>query len=78
MLNRYRVVKPYRGFESLRLRHDTSKINNLAAIFGPAITVGLIAARVLKDLDIGQASIKDVRSTDWRPTLACAEGASNG
>jgi hypothetical protein len=21
LLNRYRVVKPYRGFESLRLRH---------------------------------------------------------
>ena len=27
MLNRYRVVKPYRGFESLRLRQ---KINNLS------------------------------------------------
>lgn len=24
LLNRYRVVKPYRGFESLRLRHPAS------------------------------------------------------
>jgi hypothetical protein len=24
LLNRYRVVKPYRGFESLRLRHSSS------------------------------------------------------
>jgi hypothetical protein len=24
LLNRYRVVKPYRGFESLRLRHPPS------------------------------------------------------
>jgi hypothetical protein len=23
LLNRYRVVKPYRGFESLRLRHPS-------------------------------------------------------
>src|SRR6266446_5120399 len=25
LLNRYRVVKPYRGFESLRLRHPASR-----------------------------------------------------
>jgi hypothetical protein len=25
LLNRYRVVKPYRGFESLRLRHSPRK-----------------------------------------------------
>src|SRR6266550_8565427 len=25
LLNRYRVVKPYRGFESLRLRHHRSR-----------------------------------------------------
>ena len=30
LLNRYRVVKPYRGFESLRLRHRSLAIPNLA------------------------------------------------
>ena len=30
LLNRYRVVKPYRGFESLRLRQRINKTNNLA------------------------------------------------
>jgi hypothetical protein len=32
LLNRYRVVKPYRGFESLRLRQHINNINMLALI----------------------------------------------
>ena len=32
LLNRYRLVKAYRGFESLRLRHNINKINDLRHI----------------------------------------------
>jgi hypothetical protein len=31
LLNRYRVVKPYRGFESLRLRHPTPSSRNISS-----------------------------------------------
>src|SRR6266568_4850595 len=33
LLNRYRVVKPYRGFESLRLRHHISQCPDIADAF---------------------------------------------
>jgi hypothetical protein len=32
LLNRYRVVKPYRGFESLRLRHPLTLFSHLRAL----------------------------------------------
>ena len=36
LLNRYRVVKPYRGFESLRLRHQSiARPNRLAKLHRP-------------------------------------------
>jgi hypothetical protein len=34
LLNRYRVVKPYRGFESLRLRHPLADFLS-RELFGP-------------------------------------------
>jgi hypothetical protein len=35
LLNRYRVVKPYRGFESLRLRQYSFIFKYIKRYFGP-------------------------------------------
>jgi hypothetical protein len=43
LLNRYRVVKPYRGFESLRLRHLMRNVNMVG---GEPILMALVHRRV--------------------------------
>jgi hypothetical protein len=39
LLNRYRVVKPYRGFESLRLRHSLLYGLGFAYVFGTLVSI---------------------------------------
>ena len=45
LLNRYRVVKPYRGFESLRLRHPTLECASLSDNDRDAL--GMLARRTM-------------------------------
>ena len=44
LLNRYRVVKPYRGFESLRLRQSIIKIYALGQGCTTSAPTGAISA----------------------------------
>src|SRR6185369_12715666 len=43
LLNRYRVVKPYRGFESLRLRQSTELRTPFPADFTPEIAASVLS-----------------------------------
>ena len=63
LLNRYRVVKPYRGFESLRLRQYSDYVSDLVVYFkdGWLLTTSLPTTIYLPSLYKDKGSVKDAR-----------------
>ena len=61
LLNRYRVVKPYRGFESLSLRHYKGALMGAFIMLGEDVTKRMIWDKCIRDYASGSRNI-----TGWK------------